>query len=208
MRIERAADMRYFGQAWEVRVEVPSGQLTRAAADAGVENFHAVHEQVYGFSYRPSARSRARQGHRSAGGQGRQRVEWVNLRVTGVGPMRRPPVPAGVQLLGIGRARCVRAVARSTSMAPGSRRPSTTAPGSASETCWLARPIVEEHGSTTVVFPGRGAAGGRLQQPDPDRHRSVQDERRPIDTRPCNTLGTMGEWAWPKLSTRPTLSEC
>src|SRR5437773_2004802 len=33
MQIVRSADMRYFGQAWEVRVEVPAGTLDRTAAD-------------------------------------------------------------------------------------------------------------------------------------------------------------------------------
>ena len=53
MEIQRAADMRYFGQAWDVRVAVPPGPLTREAADVGVGNFHVAHEDVYGFSYRP-----------------------------------------------------------------------------------------------------------------------------------------------------------
>jgi N-methylhydantoinase A len=151
MRIERAADMRYFGQAWEVRVEVPSGQLTRSVADAGVENFHAVHEQVYGFSYRPRPTVAGAPG--APAGQGRQRVEWVNLRVTGVGPMRRPPVPAGVQQ------------PESAERARTGTRPVHF------DGAWVETPvydraqlgvgdtlagpaIVEEHGSTTVVFPG------------------------------------------------------
>src|SRR6478735_8078210 len=99
MQIQRSADMRYFGQAWEVRVAVPPGPLTRAAADAGVDNFHAAHEDVYGFSYRPETSppdplSGAERGRAT----GRQRVEWVNLRVTGVGPMRRPPVARSTSL--------------------------------------------------------------------------------------------------------------
>lgn len=151
MRVERAADMRYFGQAWEVRVEVPSGQLTRAAADAGVENFHAVHEQVYGFSYRPRPAVVGAPG--APAGQGRQRVEWVNLRVTGVGPMRRPPVPSGSQ------------------QPESAERARTGSRAVHFDGAWietlvydrarlgvgdsLAGPaIVEEHGSTTVVFPG------------------------------------------------------
>jgi N-methylhydantoinase A len=79
-------------------------------------------------------------------------VEWVNLRVTGVGPMRRPPVPAGGALPDTAeRART------------GSRQ--VHFDGSWIETPvydraqmgvgdTLAGPaIVEEHGSTTVVFP-------------------------------------------------------
>jgi len=48
MRVIRSADMRYFGQAWEVRVEVPDGPIDRSCADVIVERFHAVHLQTYG----------------------------------------------------------------------------------------------------------------------------------------------------------------
>jgi N-methylhydantoinase A len=84
VQIVRSADMRYFGQASEVRVDTPDGPLTRAAADVAVSSFHTAHERTYGFSYR--------QAHAQGAATGRQRVEWVNLRVTGIGPMRRPPV--------------------------------------------------------------------------------------------------------------------
>ncbi|MGE3912314.1 MAG: hydantoinase/oxoprolinase family protein, partial [Chloroflexota bacterium] len=161
MQIQRSADMRYFGQAWEVRVAVPAGPLTRAAADSGVGNFHDAHEQAYGFSYRPQEISpplpRTGEG---AGGRGpassRQRVEWVNLRVTGIGPMRRPPVAGSAALPGD--------VAR----AHAETRP-VLFDGAWSETPvyvrarlgagdTLAGPaIVEEPGSTTVVFPGLAA---------------------------------------------------
>ena len=155
MQIVRSADMRYFGQAWEVRVDVPTGPLTRAAADVGVENFHAAHARTYGFSYRPRNDSplRAGEGLGVRSSSSRQRVEWVNLRVTGVGPMRRPPVAGSVSRDGTAeRART------------GSR--TVTFEGSSVETPVYARvqlgagdtldgpAIVEESGSTTVVFPG------------------------------------------------------
>jgi N-methylhydantoinase A len=170
MAIQRSADMRYFGQAWEVRVEVPSGPLTRAAADTGVDNFHTAHAEVYGFSYRPATSPRAGAMNRAPTGDGepgaasaatddgagkatgRQRVEWVNLRVTGVGPMRRPPVARSTVLDGdAGRART------------GSRP--VFFDGAFVETPVYDRArlgagdqlegpaIVEEQGSTTVVFP-------------------------------------------------------
>jgi N-methylhydantoinase A len=153
MAIQRSADMRYFGQAWEVRVEVPPGPLTRAAAGAGVENFHAAHEQTYGFSYRPSAPSEgAASAVRAGAARGRQRVEWVNLRVTGVGPMRRPPVAGSATLAG------------EASRARVGSRP-VFFDGTYVETPIYDRArlgagdtldgpaIVEEPGSTTVVFP-------------------------------------------------------
>jgi N-methylhydantoinase A len=137
-----------------VRVEVPPGPLTRAAADAGVDNFHTAHEGVYGFSYRPAVSPRRAGAGPGVGASptGRQRVEWVNLRVTGVGPMRRPPVARSTALDGdIGRAHT------------GSRP--VIFDGAVIETPLydrarlgpgdlLAGPcIVEEQGSTTVVFP-------------------------------------------------------
>ncbi|MFE3201845.1 hydantoinase/oxoprolinase family protein [Embleya sp. NPDC055664] len=74
-RYVRTADLRYFGQAFEVRVPVPDGPFTAELADTVAESFHAAHEQLYGYNFR---------------GDASQPVEWVNLRVTGVGPIRRP----------------------------------------------------------------------------------------------------------------------
>lgn len=79
----RTADLRYFGQAFEVRVPVPDGPLDQAAADTVAEAFHAEHRSLYGYDFATDPR---------------QQVEWVNLRVTGVGPITRPELatlPAG-----------------------------------------------------------------------------------------------------------------
>ena len=73
-RLVRSADLRYYGQAFEVRVPVPEGAL-EAAANAVAEAFHDAHLALYGYDFRRDAR---------------QPVEWVNLRVTGIGPIRRP----------------------------------------------------------------------------------------------------------------------
>ncbi len=53
----------------------PTARSTRRLADAVAEAFHAAHEQLYGYCFR---------------GDERQQVEWVNLRVTGIGPIQRP----------------------------------------------------------------------------------------------------------------------
>jgi N-methylhydantoinase A len=74
-RYERSADLRYFGQAFEVRVPVPDRDLDANAADTVAASFHAAHRALYGYDF-------ATDPH--------QRVEWVNLRVAGVGPIRRP----------------------------------------------------------------------------------------------------------------------
>ena len=71
----RTADLRYFGQAYEVRVEVPEGPVTAGLAAQVAETFHAEHRALYGYDFRADPR---------------QEVEWVNLRVTGVGPIRKP----------------------------------------------------------------------------------------------------------------------
>jgi N-methylhydantoinase A len=78
---EISADLRYFGQAYEVRVPVPDGALDQAVLDEVAGSFHAEHGALYGFDLR---------------GTPGQEVEWVNLRVTGVGPIRRPE-PTKVQ---------------------------------------------------------------------------------------------------------------
>jgi N-methylhydantoinase A len=77
-RFARSADLRYFGQAYEVRVDVPDGPLTPRTAATVLDAFHAEHHRLYGYDFR---------------GNPAQHVEWVNLRVTGIGPIRRPQVP-------------------------------------------------------------------------------------------------------------------
>ncbi len=78
-RLVRTADLRYFGQAFEVRVPVPDGAAGRpfddSVAGAVADAFHDAHRALYGYDFRHDAR---------------QHVEWVNLRVTGVGPIKRP----------------------------------------------------------------------------------------------------------------------
>ncbi|PZF81424.1 hydantoinase/oxoprolinase family protein [Jiangella anatolica] len=74
-RYLRTADLRYFGQASEVRVDVPDGPVTAQLADAVAAAFHAAHRKLYGYDFACDTR---------------QEVEWVNLRVTGVGPIARP----------------------------------------------------------------------------------------------------------------------
>ncbi len=80
---ERTADLRYFGQAFEVRVNCPAGEVTKVWADTVADAFHDAHRALYGYDFR---------------GNPDQQVEWVNLRVTGVGPIPRPEIreiPAG-----------------------------------------------------------------------------------------------------------------
>ncbi len=78
-RYRRTADLRYFGQAFEVRVPVPEGVLDRPVLDSVATAFHAEHRALYGYDF---------------AGDPRQQVEWVNLRVSGVGPITRPEIRA------------------------------------------------------------------------------------------------------------------
>lgn len=74
-----SADLRYFGQAFEVRVDAPDGEINRKFADEVVSRFHNSHKSLYGYDF---------------AGDDRQPVEWVNLRVSGIGPIARPQLKA------------------------------------------------------------------------------------------------------------------
>jgi len=75
----RTADLRYFGQAFEVRVALPDGPVDEAALDLVAGRFHDEHRALYGYDFSCD---------------GSQHVEWVNLRVSGIGPIQRPKVVA------------------------------------------------------------------------------------------------------------------
>jgi N-methylhydantoinase A len=77
-RFARSADLRYYGQAFEVRVAAPAGPPDEAFRAEAVRRFHDAHEDRYGYCHRDDPR---------------HPVEWVNLRVSGIGPIDRPPRP-------------------------------------------------------------------------------------------------------------------
>ncbi len=136
-RYLRSADLRYVGQAFEVRVPAPDGEVDDAFVDAVAGAFHDAHEQLYGYAFR---------------GDDRQPVEWVNLRVTGVGPIERPRLTELPALDGgVERARTgVRPVHFDDwAETPVYWRPDL-APGDV-----VAGPaVVEEFGSTVPLHPG------------------------------------------------------
>jgi N-methylhydantoinase A len=74
-RYSRTVDLRYFGQAFEVRVTAPEGTVDEAYAAHVAEAFHQAHRALYGYDFADDPS---------------QQVEWVNLRDTGVGPITRP----------------------------------------------------------------------------------------------------------------------
>ncbi|MFJ2029898.1 hydantoinase/oxoprolinase family protein [Streptosporangium sp. NPDC087985] len=73
----RSADLRYYGQAYEVRVPAPAGPLDEAWRAEVLDRFHEAHQRLYGYGYRDDPR---------------HGVEWVNLRVSGIGPITRPAI--------------------------------------------------------------------------------------------------------------------
>lgn len=64
---ERAADCRYKGQGYELRVQVPAGEVTAQTIAAIVQNFHDAHEKEFGRAFHDND------------------VEIVNIRVLGIG---------------------------------------------------------------------------------------------------------------------------
>jgi N-methylhydantoinase A len=131
----READMRYAGQSMEVRVVAPAGAVDGAYLAALIEAFHAAHRKTFGYSY-----------------VGQQKVELVNFCVSGLGLIERPSIPQLATSVGTPPPRTSRPVYfdgafRDTSV----YQRETLPPG-----LRLEGPLViEEFGSTTVVFPGQ-----------------------------------------------------
>jgi N-methylhydantoinase A len=138
-RFLRTADLRYYGQAFEVRVAVPDGPVTAGLLDAVADAFHAEHRALYGYDFR---------------GDQRQEVEWVNLRVTGIGPIRTPSLPEVRPGAGADRARSgVRQVYFDDWTETSVYQRAALGAGDA-----VAGPaIIEEFGSTVPVHPGFAA---------------------------------------------------
>jgi N-methylhydantoinase A len=135
-RYARSADLRYFGQAYEVRVPVPAGPVSPDLAEAVVAAFHDAHEALYGYAFRDRPE---------------QQVEWVNLRVTGIGPIDRPqlrPLDAFAPGTGVVSARdvCFENVYVDTTIYQRSALP----PGAVVR----GPAIIEEYGSTVPIHPG------------------------------------------------------
>jgi N-methylhydantoinase A len=136
IRIVREADIRYAGQSMEVRVRAPAGAVDALFLSGLIDAFHAAHLRTFGYNY-----------------SGQQKVELVNFCVSGFGLIERPDLPKLAAHSGATPAR--------KSMRPvyfdGAFRDTpvydraTLPPG-----LRLDGPaVVEEFGSTTVVFPGQ-----------------------------------------------------
>jgi len=142
----RSADLRYHGQAYEVRVDVPGGLVDGQIGQQTIEAFHEAHHAAYGYDYR-----------------GKQQVEFVNLRVTGLGLIDKPTL----REIAIG--------GPDASAASKGKRDVYFESNASFQPCPLydrarllagnriAGPaIIEEYGSTTVIFPGQQAEVDRF----------------------------------------------
>ena len=144
----RTADLRYFGQAFEVRVPVARRRLDPAALDAVADAFHAEHRALYGYDF---------------SGDATQQVEWVNLRVSGIGPIQRPEIQAAAAHRLVTMALRPLDDARSTAAGLLRRRPrGTSTPRS------LRRPD---------LAPGDGSTGRRSSRSSARRCRSTRASR-------------------------------
>jgi N-methylhydantoinase A len=134
IRLVRQADIRYVGQSMEVRVQAPGGRIDLAFVSDTIGAFHAAHLRTFGYNY-----------------AGEQKVEIVNVCVSGFGMIERPAIPA-LEAKAAAKAKTTRAVYfnqkfvetaiyERAALGPGWR-----VDGPA---------IIEEFGSTTVVFPGQ-----------------------------------------------------
>ena len=135
IRLVREADVRYAGQSMEVRVPAPGGTVGHNFLAQLIDAFNAAHLRTFGYNY-----------------AGQQKVELVNFCVSGFGVIERPTMPK----LATGKAKPALKSSRPVYFDGAFRDtaiydraglpPGFTLDGPA---------VIEEFGSTTVVFPGQ-----------------------------------------------------
>jgi N-methylhydantoinase A len=130
----READVRYAGQSMEVRVPAPAGKIDAHFVAGLTDAFHAAHKKTFGYNY-----------------AGQQKVEVVNFCVSAFGMIDRPSIPeldpSGAQPQATSRPVYFGGQFRDTPVFSRASLPAGfTLSGPA---------IVEEFGSTSVVFPGQ-----------------------------------------------------
>ncbi len=132
IRVAREADIRYAGQSMEVRVGAPAGAVDTAFLTALIDAFHAAHLRTFGYNY-----------------AGEQKIELVNLCVSAFGLIERPRMPK-LEAGGQATFRSVRPVYFDGAFRDTPVYDRAVLPGGFQ----LDGPaVVEEFGSTTVVFP-------------------------------------------------------
>ena len=134
IRLMREVDVRYAGQSMEVRVSAPSGAVDAAFITASIDGFHAAHRKAFGYNY-----------------AGRQKVEIVNFCVSGFGMIDRPVIPKVAGAVGKPPPHGMRSVYFTGAVHDTPIYDRATLPAGF---CIDGPAVVEEFGSTTVVFPG------------------------------------------------------
>lgn len=135
IRLVREADIRYVGQSMEVRVAAPSGTIDKTFLGRLLEAFHAAHLRTFGYNY-----------------SGRQKTEIVNFCVSGFGLIQRPAIPKLERPIGAAPRMTTRPVYFGGKFfeTPVYERASLPASYHINGPA-----VVEEFGSTTVVFPSQ-----------------------------------------------------
>src|SRR5712672_3170305 len=135
IRLVREADIRYAGQSMEVRVTAPGGAVDELFLSGLIGAFNAAHLKTFGYNY-----------------AGLQKIELVNLCVSGFGMIERPGMPKLARRTGNATPKSRRAVYFGAQFqdTPVYDRASLPSGGRIDGPA-----IVEEIGSTTVVFPGQ-----------------------------------------------------
>jgi len=135
IRLAREADIRYVGQSMEVRVPAPSGAVDADFVARTIEAFHAAHLKSFGYNY-----------------VGKQKVEIVNFCASGFGVIDRPSIPKLGNASGAKPVPGTRPVYFGGSFRDTPIYQRSTLPAGFSVD---GPAVVEEFGSTTVVFPGQ-----------------------------------------------------
>jgi len=134
----RTCDMRYFGQAFELSIPVPDGNLSSSDIINVAEGFHRQHLQIYGHCMKEDE------------------IEFVNYRVSAVGTMRKPNLGEKKKwVTGLERI----ATFESSAVFDGKHYPTPVFDrNSLEEGQYIDGPaIIGEMGSTIVVYPGQKA---------------------------------------------------
>jgi N-methylhydantoinase A len=135
IRLVREADIRYAGQSMEVRVTAPGGAVDKAFLSGLIGAFNAAHLKTFGYNY-----------------AGRQKIELVNLCVSGFGVIERPGMPKLARRASNPVPKSSRAVYFGTRFQDTPVYDRTLLPSGGRVD---GPAVVEEFGSTTVVFPGQ-----------------------------------------------------
>jgi N-methylhydantoinase A len=135
IRLVREADIRYAGQSMEVRVTAPGGAVDATFLSGLIGAFNAAHLKTFGYNY-----------------AGQQKIELVNLCVSGFGLIERPQMPKLATRSGDFAPKSSRAVYFGSQFqnTPVFDRESVPPGGRIDGPA-----VIEEFGSTTVVFPGQ-----------------------------------------------------